>query len=446
MRIIHKVSAALLVTVAVVASSQGPSNAAAIPTMRISIQSTVTHVSGTAPGVAVNDTVTIVATIHGTPTVVASPDKSQASFCFMYQQDCTAQQWNFADAQWTATFRRGQTVVHSASGILGSVFAAHVPASQNRPQRAVFYLRDQSGHPVLEQEGTVLTDANGNFANFAAQIHQSTTFDLGIYDASFPTWFTYQYDYTQPQNHALIDVETFQSADLSFDAMGGSGTFDTHRAQVGAQAPISSTAPVRAGHVFLGWNTASDGSGTMHQPGGSLTVPPSGSLTLFAQWRPNAPEGVRHVTGNKMVTLRWSEVPGVDEYTVSTTDGTVRCVTVATSCRIGSLRNGKAYTFQVASVNSSGVTSVASSAVRVIPGFTVRTTAHKVRTSPKLTSIITTASKGTRTWTVRSGSCRITAGRLVLPSRAGTCRVRLAVASRGRYAAMSTTVTVTITR
>jgi uncharacterized repeat protein (TIGR02543 family) len=432
--------------VAVVATAQGGTDAAAILTTRISIVSTVTHVFGSAPGVAVNDTVTTVATIRGIPAVDPSPDTHRVSQCHMNLQTCTAQQWSFEDAHWTATFRRGQAVIHTASGALAGLLAVDVPMSQNNPQMAEFHLIDDDGRTVLQQNGETIASANNNFFHFVGQIHQATTFDNSIYDASFPTWFVYNYDYVVPQDHALINVETFQSGELSFDVNSGSGTFATQREQLNSQVRIPSEAPVRTDHSFTGWNTEKFGTGTAHQPGGSVTIPSSGTVRLFAQWRPNAPAGVRVASGNGSATVRWSAISDVIYYVVSTTDGTVRCVTTTTTCRIGSLRNGASYALQVRALSSSGVSSADSEVARVIPGFTVRTTTHRVRQSPQLTRIITTPSKGAKTWTVRSGSCRIVAGRLVLPATKGSCRVQLAVAESGRYAAMSTTVRITITQ
>jgi hypothetical protein len=100
----------------------------------------------------------------------------------------------------------------------------------------------------------------------------------------------------------------------------------------------------------------------------------------------------------------------------------------------------------VKSVNSAGVSSSTGKSVRVIPGFTLRTTTYKVKKSPFLTSIITTPSKGIRKWQKVSGKCVIRSGRLVAPKTPGSCRVKLSVAKWSRYPAMSTTVTVTITR
>jgi hypothetical protein len=159
-----------------------------------------------------------------------------------------------------------------------------------------------------------------------------------------------------------------------------------------------------------------------------------------------APASASYSTGNKKVTVKWGAVSGAANYNVLSSSGAIRCSSVTSSCVVSPLTNGKMYTLTVKSVNSAGVSSVTGNSVRVIPGFTLRTTTYKVKKSPLLTSIITTPSKGVRTWQKVSGSCVIRSGRLVLPKTSGTCRVKLSVAKWSSYPAMSTTVTVTITK
>jgi hypothetical protein len=159
-----------------------------------------------------------------------------------------------------------------------------------------------------------------------------------------------------------------------------------------------------------------------------------------------APATTRYTTGNKKVTVRWSAVAGASSYTVTTSGGTVKCTSTTTSCEVTGLRNGKMYTYQVRSVNQAGVVSSEARTVRVIPGFRLKTTTFKVRRAPLLSSILTTPSKGAKRWRVTSGSCRISGSRLVMPSRAGSCRLQLSVAKRGSYPAMTTVVKITVTR
>jgi hypothetical protein len=159
-----------------------------------------------------------------------------------------------------------------------------------------------------------------------------------------------------------------------------------------------------------------------------------------------APASASYSTGNKKVTVKWGAVSGAANYNVLSSSGAIRCSSVTSSCVVSPLTNGKMYTLTVKSVNSAGVSSATGKSVRVIPGFTLRTTTYKVKKSPLLTSIITTPSKGVRKWQKVTGSCVIRSGRLVAPKTAGTCRVKLSVAKWSSYPAMSTTVTVTITK
>ena len=159
-----------------------------------------------------------------------------------------------------------------------------------------------------------------------------------------------------------------------------------------------------------------------------------------------APASASYSTGNKKVTVKWSTASGATSYNVLSSSGTTLCTITASSCVVSSLKNGKLYSLTVKSVNSAGVSSATGTMVKVIPGFTLKATSYKVKKSPLLTSIVTTPSKGVRKWQKVSGSCVIRSGRLVLPKTSGTCRVKLSVAKSSSYPAMSTTVTVTITK
>jgi hypothetical protein len=58
-----------------------------------------------------------------------------------------------------------------------------------------------------------------------------------------------------------------------------------------------------------------------------------------------------------------------------------------------------------------------------------------------LGAILTTISNGKKTWS-ESGSCTISAGRLVAPRKKSRCVVTLRVARTAKYPAMSTRVSV----
>lgn len=160
----------------------------------------------------------------------------------------------------------------------------------------------------------------------------------------------------------------------------------------------------------------------------------------------SAPSSATYSTGNKKVTVKWSAVSGAASYNVLSSSGSILCTSVASSCVVSSLKNGKLYSLTVKSVNTAGVSSATGTTVKVIPGFSLKTTSYKVKKSPLLTSIVATPSKGVRRWQKVSGGCVLRSGRLVAPKTAGTCRVKLSVSKRSNYPAMTTTVTVTITK
>ena len=81
--------------------------------------------------------------------------------------------------------------------------------------------------------------------------------------------------------------------DVSYDLNGSTDAQDEDYSPQ-TQNPDGSAvtlkgAPVRAGYVFMGWNTEPDGSGTMYASRDELTI--SGApVKLYAQWKKGAPE------------------------------------------------------------------------------------------------------------------------------------------------------------
>lgn len=71
-------------------------------------------------------------------------------------------------------------------------------------------------------------------------------------------------------------------ANVTFDANGGSGTMAPQVFEIGSMQPLIVNVFTRAGHKFIGWNTAADGSGTAYSDMQSIIV--SEDITLYAQW------------------------------------------------------------------------------------------------------------------------------------------------------------------
>ena len=171
-------------------------------------------------------------------------------------------------------------------------------------------------------------------------------------------------------------------------------------------------------------------------------VPTSTNPVVVRAAATTAPTSVSYRAANKRVTLRWGAVSSAASYVVTTTRGVQVCATTATSCVVNRLRNGRAYSYNVFAVNADGVRSATSTRVSARPGFQVKRTTVKTKRSVSLSSIVTTPSKGRKTWTVTSGACRINGARLVTATKRGSCKLRLSTAKSGAYGAMSTTINV----
>ncbi|MEY3588243.1 MAG: hypothetical protein RJA47_839 [Actinomycetota bacterium] len=148
---------------------------------------------------------------------------------------------------------------------------------------------------------------------------------------------------------------------------------------------------------------------------------------------------------NKL-TISWPavNVSGTVEYTVTISPGGVSCTTRATSCTFAGVKSGTNYSFTITARNVVGSVAGSSYKFSATAGFTVKLQSVKVRSRTLLSRIVTSPSKGKRTYKVTSGRCTISTGRLVAPTKAGTCRFRVSIAKSGSYPAMSTTVKLVI--
>lgn len=209
------------------------------------------------------------------------------------------------------------------------------------------------------------------------------------------------------------------------------------------------------GYVITGWSapttlnlststtaasfSAATGANSMlfivqYNADGSTTVP----LT-------STPTTASYTPGNKKLTLQWTAMRHASRYVV-TRAGTTVCDTTTTSCEVTGLRNGRASTYVITAYNSAGVASSSTTSVKAMAGFTSGVSTAKVRKKVALLKIVSTPSKGSVTWKVTSGNCKISGKRLVMPKKPGKCRLQMRVAKKRPYPAMSTTVVVSVTR
>jgi hypothetical protein len=231
----------------------------------------------------------------------------------------------------------------------------------------------------------------------------------------------------------------FASVDGGWHISGRSTPVTLNLSNTADAATFSPAAGADSMLFIVGYNA----SGTTAT---TTTTSTTSTTTTVAPALVMAPTRASYVTGNKKMTLRWTAVPGAASYVVTTSSGAIACTSTTTSCVLSGRRNGKMYTYSVRAVNIAAIPSIDARQVKAIPGFKLRTTSYKIKKTPLLTSIVTTSSKGIKTWTVVSGKCRKIGSRLLMPTKKGSCRLRLRVTKSRSYPAMVTTVAITVTK
>lgn len=88
--------------------------------------------------------------------------------------------------------------------------------------------------------------------------------------------------YRPTANVTLKASWTIQTWTVAYNANGGSGAPAAQTKTYGQTLKLSSTVPRRSGYTFLGWATASDGTGTAYAAGGNYTT--NAAATLYAVW------------------------------------------------------------------------------------------------------------------------------------------------------------------
>jgi hypothetical protein len=117
--------------------------------------------------------------------------------------------------------------------------------------------------------------------------------------------------------------------------------------------------------------------------------------------------------------------------------------TSRTSCKISGLVYGIQYTVSVVGMNTNGVTSVTNLEQPVRPGFTVKKSLVKKRSTSSLSWLISSISTGKKTWS-ETGPCSLIGTKLKASRAAASCVITLKVAKKGIYPAMSTKLRVTV--
>jgi len=174
---------------------------------------------------------------------------------------------------------------------------------------------------------------------------------------------------------------------------------------------------------------------------------PSSATQVVPDGIPDTPVEALSVVGNKTVTVSWPSVTSSSSsaltYVVVASPGGAICATLEASCTFTGLKNGTQYTFSVSTKTSSGQVGASSVTVTARPGFVVKKTSVKKNSRTLLSSVVTTVSKGEKTWS-ETGRCSISNGRLVASATKTTCYLTLKVAKSPNFPAMSTRVKVLV--
>ncbi len=91
---------------------------------------------------------------------------------------------------------------------------------------------------------------------------------------------TFPYTHGQTANFTLYAQWTLITYTVTFNSNGGAGSMSNQTAAVATN--LTTNAYTRSGYTFSGWNTASNGSGTVYANSASYAF--TASTTLYAQW------------------------------------------------------------------------------------------------------------------------------------------------------------------
>ena len=169
------------------------------------------------------------------------------------------------------------------------------------------------------------------------------------------------------------------------------------------------------------------------------------AATGLADGAPDVPASSMSVVGSKSVTIAWPAITtsiGVT-YVVTSSPGNLTCSSTETSCVVTGLKNGVNYTFTITTKTATGQVAAAGIQLAARPGFTVKKSIVKKRSTTRLSWLISSLSTGKKTWS-ETGPCSISGTKLKAPKASASCVVTLKVAKKGKYPAMSTKLRVAV--
>jgi uncharacterized repeat protein (TIGR02543 family) len=154
----------------------------------------------------------------------------------------------------------------------------------------IFDPNDGTGGPgtVVKTKGTALTipSTNPKRTNYTFKGWSTSA-------SAISATYSAGNSFTTDADTTLYAVWEEYSHTVTFNKNGGTGnvpasftktTANEVYIEASGETEDTDVMPTKAGYAFIGWNTKSDGSGTMFQPGEEYTLVQTANVTLYAQW------------------------------------------------------------------------------------------------------------------------------------------------------------------
>lgn len=88
----------------------------------------------------------------------------------------------------------------------------------------------------------------------------------------------------KPSNvYYYVSVPPIDNYTVAYNANGGENAPESQTKWYNEDLTLQGATPTKSGYLFVGWNTAADGTGTTYQP--SATYSANEPLTLYAMWK-----------------------------------------------------------------------------------------------------------------------------------------------------------------
>lgn len=81
----------------------------------------------------------------------------------------------------------------------------------------------------------------------------------------------------------IFSIPPIDNYAVAYNANGGENAPESQTKWYNEDLTLQGTTPTKSGYMFVGWNTAADGTGTTYQP--SATYSANEPLTLYAMWK-----------------------------------------------------------------------------------------------------------------------------------------------------------------